>query len=435
LTHVTVLGAGLAGSEAAWQLAQRGIKVRLYEMRPAKMTPAHHGANFAELVCSNSFRADRLENAVGLLKEEMRNLDSLIMACADKHRLPAGGALAVDREGFAQEVTDKITSHPLIEVIYQEVQEVPAKGITVLATGPLTSPDLTEELGRITGEEFLYFYDAAAPIVDGESIDYDKVFWASRYDKGEKDYLNCPLNKEEYERFYQALITAEIHPIKGFEKEVFFEGCSPIEVMASRGPQTMLFGPLKPVGLRDPRDNQRPYAVIQLRRDNAVGTLFNMVGFQTHLKWGEQQRVFRLIPGLEQAEFVRYGTMHRNTFINSPRLLMSTTQLRKRPELLIAGQISGVEGYVESAASGLLAGINAARLQQGQEPLVAPRETALGSLLYYITSADPEDFQPMNITYGLLPGWPEKIRDKKEKNHRLAQRALDQLTQWKSLFN
>lgn len=434
MTHVTVLGAGLAGSEAAWQLAQRGVRVRVYEMRPTKMTPAHHGPHFAELVCSNSFRADRVENAVGLLKEEMRQLDSLVMACAEKHRLPAGGALAVDREGFALEVTKRVSEHPLIEVILQEVEQVPTEGIMVLATGPLTSPALTADLGRITGEDFLYFYDAAAPIIDGETIDYEKVFWASRYDKGDKDYLNCPMNKEEYEQFYHALITAEIHPIRAFEKEIFFEGCMPIEVMASRGPQTMLFGPLKPVGLTNPRSSERPYAVIQLRRDNAIGTLFNMVGFQTHLKWGEQQRVFRMIPGLEQAEFARFGTMHRNTFINSPRLLQPTTQVKNRPNLLIAGQISGVEGYVESAASGLIAGINAARLAQAQEPLVPPRETALGSLLYYITATDPKGFQPMNITYGLLPPWPEKIRDKKEKNLRLAKKALAELEQWKSLI-
>lgn len=432
MTHVKVLGAGLAGCEAAWQIAEKGIKVYLYEMRPQKMTPAHQGSLCAELVCSNSFRADRLENAVGLLKEEMRQLGSLIMTCADRNRIPAGGALAVDREGFSREVTKLVTEHPLIELINEEVVKVPLDGITILATGPLTSETLTEDLGRITGEEFLYFFDAAAPIVDGETINFDKAFWASRYDKGDKDYLNCPLNKEEYERFYHALITAEIHPIKGFEKEIFFEGCMPIEVMASRGPQTMLFGPLKPVGLRDPRTGERPYAVIQLRRDNAVGTLFNMVGFQTHLKWGEQKGVFRLIPGLEQAEFVRYGTMHRNTFINSPRLLQPTTQLKKLPQLLIAGQISGVEGYVESAASGLLAGINAVRLAQGQEPVVLPRETALGSLLNYITTTDPEDFQPMNITFGIMPPWPVKIRDKKEKNLNLANRALKALAQWQS---
>lgn len=430
MSSVTVLGAGLAGSEAAWQLAQKGIKVRLYEMRPGKMTPAHKTADFAELVCSNSLRADRLENAVGLLKEELRRLDSLIMKCADNNRVPAGGALAVDRTDFAREVTAAITAHPLIEVIRQEVQAVPEEGITVLATGPLTSPSLAESLRYVTGEEFLYFYDAAAPIVDGETIDYEKVFWASRYDKGDDDYLNCPLNKEEYERFYEALISAEIHPLREFEKEIYFEGCMPIEVMAGRGPQTLLFGPLKPVGITDPRTNSRPYAVVQLRRDNAVGSLFNMVGFQTHLKWGEQQRVFRLIPGLEKAEFVRFGTMHRNTYINSPRLLRPTTQLQKDPRLLIAGQISGVEGYVESTASGLIAGLNAARLAQGESPLVPPRETAIGSLLNYITATDPDNFQPMNITYGLLPPWPERIRNKKEKNMRLAERALSELAKW-----
>lgn len=434
MNHVKVLGAGLAGSEAAWQIAQRGIKVYLYEMRPQKMTPAHKSASFAELVCSNSFRANPVENAVGLLKEEMRQLDSLIMSCADENQIPAGGALAVDREGFARAVTERVSAHPLIEIINEEVIKVPGEGITVLATGPLTSEALTEDLGRLTGEKFLYFYDAAAPIVEGETIDYEKVYWASRYDKGDKDYLNCPMNEDEYEKFYQALITAETHPLQSFEKEIFFEGCMPVEVMAARGPQTLLFGPLKPVGLNNPRTGERPYAVIQLRRDNAVGTLFNMVGFQTHLKWGEQQKVFRLIPGLEKAEFVRYGTMHRNTFLNSPRLLQSTTQLKKMPQLLIAGQISGVEGYVESAASGLISGINAARLVKGEEPLVPPGETAIGSLLNYITTTDADHFQPMNINFGLIPPWPERIRDKKEKNRNLAQRALEALAQWRKVL-
>lgn len=430
LTQVKVLGAGLAGCEAAWQIAQRGIRVSLYEMRPQKMTPAHQSASFAELVCSNSFRADSLENAVGLLKEEMRRLDSLIMSCADNNRIPAGGALAVDREGFSREVTERVASHPLIEIINEEVVGVPQEGITVLATGPLTSEALSEELGRLTGEDFLYFYDAAAPIIDGETIDYEKVYWASRYDKGEKDYLNCPLNQEEYDRFYHALITAEIHPLKDFEKKIFFEGCMPIEVMASRGPKTLLFGPLKPVGLKNPSTGELAHAVIQLRRDNAVGTLFNMVGFQTNLKWGEQRRVFRMIPGLEKAEFVRYGTMHRNTFLNAPRLLKATTQLKKMPQLLIAGQISGVEGYVEFAASGLIAGINGARLAEGQEAIVPPTETAIGSLLNYISSTDSDNFQPMNINFGIIPPWPEKIRDKKEKNRKIAQRALEAIEQW-----
>lgn len=430
MDHIIVIGAGLAGSEAAWQIAERGIRVRLYEMRPHKMTPAHHGQYFAELVCSNSLRADRPENAVGLLKEEMRLLNSLIMSCADTHRIPAGGALAVDREGFSREITRVLSEHSLIEVIREEVQELPPAGIVIIASGPLTSPDLARELGKLTGEDFLYFYDAAAPIVEGESIDYTKTFWASRYDKGDADYLNCPMNKEEYDRFFHALVSAEVHPLQDFEKEIYFEGCMPVEIMAGRGPQTLLFGPLKPVGLRNPHSEEKPYAVVQLRRDNAAGTLYNLVGFQTHLKWGEQKRVFQMIPGLENAEFARYGTMHRNTFINSPRLLLPTAQLKEHPHILVAGQLSGVEGYVESASSGLAAGINAARLFQEKEALELPRNTALGSLLHYITHAQADGFQPMNITFGLLPPWPEKIRDKKEKNLKLAHRALEDLRDW-----
>ncbi|MBZ4653154.1 MAG: Methylenetetrahydrofolate--tRNA-(uracil-5-)-methyltransferase trmFO [Peptococcaceae bacterium] len=429
---VTVIGAGLAGSEAAWQIAQRGIKVKLYEMRPDKMTPAHHTPYFAELVCSNSLRANNLENAVGLLKEEMRELRSLIMLCADENAVAAGGALAVDRTGFARAVTKRLAEHPRVEIIREEVKMLPRDGVTVLASGPLTSESLTDDLRKITGTDYLYFYDAAAPIVDGETINYDKVFWGSRYNKGTADYLNCPMNQEEYERFYQALISAEVHKLHEFEKEIYFEGCMPVEVMASRGPQTLLFGPLKPVGLADPRTNTRPYAVVQLRKDNAAGTLFNLVGFQTHLKWGEQQRVFRMIPGLEEAEFVRYGVMHRNTYINAPQILEITTQLKIRPDILIAGQISGVEGYVESAASGLISGINAARLARQQEPLIPPRNSAIGSLLYYITHASTEGFQPMNITFGLIPPWPEKIKDKKAKNLRIANRALEEIRKWKN---
>lgn len=433
MDFITVIGAGLAGSEAAWQIAERGIPVRLYEMRPDRMTPAHHGPNFAELVCSNSLRANNLENAVGLLKQEMRELSSLIMACADRHRIPAGGALAVDRQAFSQEVTNFVQGHPQIQVIREEVTRIPAEGIVVLATGPLTSEALARELLGLTGEKFLYFYDAAAPLVDGESINYEKVFWASRYGRGDADYLNCPLNKGEYERFYHELISAEVHGAREFEKEIFFEGCMPVEVTAGRGPQTLLFGPLKPVGLVNPHTGERPFAVVQLRRDNAAGTLFNMVGFQTHLKWGEQQRVFRLIPGLERAEFARFGVMHRNTFINSPALLLATTQLKNSPNLLIAGQLSGVEGYVESAAAGLIAGINAARLFAHKAPLVPPRETAVGALLNYIAHSDTESFQPMNITFGLLPPWPQKIRDKKMKNKLLAQRALEEIKKWSKL--
>lgn len=432
MNSVTVIGAGLAGSEAAWQIAQRGIKVKLYEMRPEKMTPAHHTSHFAELVCSNSLRANNLENAVGLLKEEMRELNSLIMLCADENAVAAGGALAVDRTGFSQAVTKRLQEHPLVEIIREEVKKIPEKGVTVLASGPLTSEALADDLQKLTGTDYLYFYDAAAPIVDGETINYDKVFWGSRYNKGTADYLNCPMNQEEYERFYQALISAEVQKLHDFEKEIYFEGCMPVEVMAGRGPQTLLFGPLKPVGIVDPRTNMRPYAVVQLRKDNAAGTLFNLVGFQTHLKWGEQQRVFRMIPGLEEAEFVRYGVMHRNTYINAPQILEITTQLKIRPDLLIAGQISGVEGYVESAASGLISGINAARLARQQEPLVPPRNSAIGSLLYYITHARAEGFQPMNITFGLIPPWPEKIKDKKAKNLQIAKRALEEIRIWKN---
>lgn len=432
MQYVTVIGAGLAGSEAAWQVAKRGIGVRLIEMRPDKQTPAHQSGKFAELVCSNSFRANNLENAVGVLKEEMRRLDSLIIKCADSNQVPAGGALAVDREAFAAEVTKKISENPLIEVIYQEAERIPKEGIIICATGPLTSDSLAKELLNLTGEEFFYFYDAAAPLVDAESIDYSKAFWASRYDKGDADYLNCPMDQAEYEKFYDALISAETHPLHEFEKKIYFEGCMPVEVMAKRGPQTLLFGPLKPVGLRNPAalENKRPYAVVQLRRDNAAATLFNIVGFQTNLKWDEQKRVFRMIPGLENANFMRFGVMHRNTFINSPKLLSPTTQLLARPNLLMAGQLSGVEGYVESAASGLLAGINAGRLWRQQPALIAPRESALGSMLYYITHTDADNFQPMNITFGLMPPLPENIRDKKKKKIMTAQRAIDSIEEF-----
>lgn len=433
--EIKVIGAGLAGSEAAWQIARRGIKVHLYEMRPVKMTPAHHSDLFAELVCSNSLRAAGITNAVGLLKEEMRQLDSLIMSCADQARIPAGGALAVDRVLFSRLVTEKIMEHPLIEVRREEVKTLPDNDqLTIIATGPLTSEKLVAEIARLTGEEYLYFYDAAAPIVYGDSIDFEQVFWGSRYNKGTADYLNCPMNEEQYRRFYEALVTAETHPLKEFEEEKFFEGCMPIEVMAQRGPQTLVFGPLKPVGLYDVRRNCRPYAVVQLRQDNQQASLFNMVGFQTHLKWGEQQRVFRLIPGLEKAEFARFGVMHRNTFINSPKVLAATTQLKRHPHIFMAGQLSGVEGYVESAASGLLAGINAGRCLLSREPLIAPEETALGALLHYITDPGRIDFQPMNITFGLLSPWPVRIKDKEKKNTLIAERALKALAVWKSLL-
>ncbi|WP_074951303.1 FADH(2)-oxidizing methylenetetrahydrofolate--tRNA-(uracil(54)-C(5))-methyltransferase TrmFO [Alicyclobacillus macrosporangiidus] len=424
---VIVIGAGLAGAEAAWQVARQGVPVRLYEMRPTRSTPAHHTDQFAELVCTNSLRAAAITNAVGLLKEEMRRLDSLILRAADAHAVPAGGALAVDRDGFSGAVTEALVSHPLVEVVREEVPEVPADGIVIVATGPLTSPSLSESIRRVVGGEYLYFYDAAAPIVQRESIDMDKVFLASRYGKGDAAYLNCPMTEEEFDRFYEALISAETAPLHDFEEEKYFEGCMPVEVMARRGKKTLLFGPMKPVGLTDPRTGRRPFAVVQLRQDNAAATLFNLVGFQTHLKWGEQKRVFRMIPGLEEAEFVRYGVMHRNTYINSPTALRPTYQTRKRDTLFFAGQITGVEGYVESAAAGLVAGINAGRLARGLEPVVMPQTTAIGSLAHYITHADPDHFQPMNATFGLFPPLSERVRDKKERAQRMAERALRDL--------
>ncbi|WP_066365002.1 FADH(2)-oxidizing methylenetetrahydrofolate--tRNA-(uracil(54)-C(5))-methyltransferase TrmFO [Neobacillus fumarioli] len=420
---INVVGAGLAGSEAAWQIARRGVKVKLYEMRPVKQTPAHHTDKFAELVCSNSLRANTLTNAVGVLKEEMRKLDSVIIAAADACSVPAGGALAVDRHEFAAKVTKMVKNHENVTVIHEEVTEIP-EGPTVIATGPLTSPELSAKLKNLTGEEYLYFYDAAAPIIEKDSINMEKVYLKSRYDKGEAAYLNCPMTEEEFNRFYDALISAETAPLKEFEKEIFFEGCMPIEVMAARGKKTMLFGPLKPVGLEDPRTGKRPFAVVQLRQDDAAGKLFNMVGFQTHLKWGAQKEVFRMIPGLENAEIVRYGVMHRNTFINSPKVLKATYQFRGREDLFFAGQMTGVEGYVESAASGLIAGINAARLVRGQQPVEFPQETAIGSMARYITTTSPDHFQPMNANFGLFPELPTRIKGKQERNLQYAERAL-----------
>ncbi|MGU3469642.1 FADH(2)-oxidizing methylenetetrahydrofolate--tRNA-(uracil(54)-C(5))-methyltransferase TrmFO [Paenibacillus sp. D51F] len=429
--HVTVIGAGLAGSEAAWQIASQGVPVHLYEMRPVTRTPAHHTDKFAELVCSNSLRANGLANAVGVLKEEMRRLGSLVLGSADRNAVPAGGALAVDRDGFSGDITQTLRNHPLITVSNEEITSIPEDGITVIATGPLTAPALSGAIKDLMGEEYFYFYDAAAPIVEKDSIDMDKVYLASRYDKGEAAYLNCPMTEEEFEIFHEALITAETAALKEFEKEVYFEGCMPIEVMAQRGKQTVLFGPMKPVGLIDPRTGKLPHAVIQLRQDNAAGTLYNLVGFQTHLKWGEQKRVFSLIPGLENAEFVRYGVMHRNTFINSPKLLESTYQFKGRENLFFAGQMTGVEGYVESAASGLLAGLNAGRLAKGLEPLVLPAETALGSMAGYITTADFRHFQPMNANFGLFPPLEKRIRNKKEKNEMIAARAIEAVETFK----
>ena len=429
MKKVNIIGAGLAGSEAAWQLAQRGIPVRLYEMRPKKYSPAHHTDAFGELVCSNSLRANNIENAVGLLKEEMRRLDSLIMKCADDNQVPAGGALAVDREKFSAQITETIKQHPLIEIIYEEVTTVPEDEITIIATGPLTEGAMADYVKQVTSQDDLYFYDAAAPIVTAESINYEKAFWASRYDKGDADYLNCPMTEEEYNRFYDALTTAELIETKEFEKEKFFEGCMPIEAMASRGRQTLLFGPMKPVGLVDHRrEEEEFYAVVQLRKDNQEGTLFNIVGFQTRMKWGEQKRVLQMIPGLEHAEIVRYGVMHRNTFVNSPIALESTCRIKSREQLFLAGQITGVEGYVESTASGLVAGINAARMYQQQELLKFPLTTAIGGLMNYIVTADPKHFQPMNVNFSLIPPLEgKKIRNKKEKNAIIAQRALNDL--------
>lgn len=426
MKKIIIAGAGLAGSEAAWQAAERGVKVELYEMRPEHMTPAHKTGEFAELVCSNSLRGAGLENAVGVLKEEMRRLGSVVMEAADATKVPAGGALAVDRHGFSQRITEKVSNHPNVTVIHKELTEIPMEddAVTIVATGPLTAGALAEDIKKRVGQGYFYFYDAAAPIVTLESVDMTRAWRASRYDKGEAAYINCPMTKEEYTAFWNALVTAEKAPTHDFEKEIFFEGCMPVEVMASRGEDTLLFGPLKPVGLDDPRTGKRPYAVVQLRQDNAEGTLYNIVGFQTHLKWPEQRRVFAMIPGLENAEFVRYGVMHRNTFINSPLALLSTMQLKDEPRLFFAGQMTGVEGYVESASSGLVAGINAARLVMGKEPVVFPEATAHGALCHYITTADAKKFQPMNVNFGLMPKPAERIRDKKLKKQKIAEAAL-----------
>ncbi|MGN4928652.1 FADH(2)-oxidizing methylenetetrahydrofolate--tRNA-(uracil(54)-C(5))-methyltransferase TrmFO [Bacillus cereus group sp. MYBK14-1] len=421
---VNVIGAGLAGSEAAYQIAKRGVQVRLYEMRPVRQTPAHHTDKFAELVCSNSLRANTLTNAVGVIKEEMRLMDSVIIRAADECSVPAGGALAVDRHEFAAKVTEYVKNHPNVTVMNEEITDIP-EGTTIIATGPLTSPDLSAKLKELTGEDYFYFYDAAAPIVEKDSIDMNKVYLKSRYDKGEAAYLNCPMTEEEFDRFYEALIAAETVPLKEFEKEIFFEGCMPVEVMASRGRQTLVFGPMKPVGLEDPKTGKTPYAVVQLRQDDAAGTLYNIVGFQTHLKWGPQKEVLQLIPGLENAEIVRYGVMHRNTFINSPNLLRPTYQYKQRDDLFFAGQMTGVEGYVESAASGLLAGINAARLVQGEEPVVLPPVTAMGSMANYITATNAKNFQPMNANFGLFAPLEKKIKKKAERNEAYAARALE----------
>lgn len=423
---VKVIGAGLAGCEAAWQLAKRGIDVRLYEMKPKKYSPAHSNENFAELVCSNSLKADRIENACGLLKEEMRLFDSVMMEAADISRVPAGGALAVDRDIFSQYITDKIKGHPLITVINEEVTEIDPGDYTIIATGPLTSDGLFPAIANLTGEDELYFYDAAAPIVTAESINRSKVFKAARYDKGTADYINCPMTKDEYTSFYNELINAETAPIKDFENNKVFEGCMPVEVMAKRGEQTLVFGPLKPVGLVNPKTGKDDaYAVVQLRQDNKEGTLYNLVGFQTNLKWGEQKRVFSMIPGLENAEFVRYGVMHRNTYINAPKTLNRYYQMKRFPKIFFAGQITGVEGYVESASSGILAGYNMAKLLQDEAMFEPSQKTCIGALPLYISSGTITNFQPMNANFGIIEGLGEKIRNKAERYNKIALRALD----------
>ena len=423
MEKVKVIGAGLAGSEAAWQLAQRGIQVELYEMKPHKKSPAHHVDTFAELVCSNSLRGDRLENAVGLLKEELRRLDSLIIRCADATRVEAGGCLAVDRYGFSQMVTDEIRKHPNITVIEEEVTQVP-EGPVIIASGPLTSDALSDAIGRYFGAQYLHFFDAAAPLVTAESIDMTKAWWQSRYDRGTPDYINCAMNKEEYEAFMRELLAAETADVHGFEKNNVFEGCMPVEVMASRGFETLRFGPLKPVGLTDPNTGREPYAVVQLRQDNADKTIFNLVGFQTHLKFGEQKRVFSMIPALRNAEFVRYGVMHRNTFLRSPGLLDRYYADLRNPMVAFAGQMTGVEGYVESTASGFLAAVAMAAKVQGRELPDFPKTTAIGALGLYISDTTVENFQPMNVNFSIISPLEQRIRKKAEKNLAIANRAL-----------
>ena len=429
--NVTVIGAGLAGSEAAWQLAQRGIDVTLREMKPEKKTPAHETEYFAELCCSNSLRSDQLENAVGLLKEELRRLGSLILQCADATRVEAGGALAVDRHGFARMVTEQIRSHPRITVVPGEVTEIP-EGEVVIASGPLTSDALAERLQALLGEDSaLHFFDAAAPLVAADSVDMDKAWMGSRYDRGTADYVNCPMTEEEYDAFWQALTTAEEAPVHGFEDKQVFEGCRPVEVMARRGHDTLCYGPLKPRGLKDPRTGREPYAVVQLRRDNAQGSVYNLVGFQTHLRFPEQRRVFSMIPALHDAEFLRYGVMHRNTFLNSPRLLDRYYRLKKAPRISFAGQMTGVEGYVESAASGFLVGVETARRLRGLPPVDFPRETAVGALGLYVSDTSVTAFQPMNINFGIIPPLDHRVKGKRNKNAELSARSLAIIEQLK----
>jgi len=445
---IHIIGGGLAGSEAAWQAASLGVRVVLHEMRPVRPTAVHKTDRLAELVCSNSFRGDKLDNAVGLLKEEMRRLGSLVMRAADEHRVPAGAALAVDRERFSQAITDAIASQPLISLERSEITNVPADPSMfplIIATGPLTSDSLSADIAALVGGDHLYFYDAISPIVLAETIDMTRVFRASRWDRslrgtdsmaacgvddGQGDYLNCPLTKDEYDRFYDALVTAESATVHDFDKEKFFEGCLPIEVMAHRGRDTLRYGPMKPVGLPDPRSGRVPYAVVQLRQDNIAGDHFSLVGFQTQLKWGEQARVLAMIPGLERAEFVRFGMVHRNTYINGPTVLRETWQTKARSDLLFAGQISGVEGYVESAASGLMAGRNAAALVRGEEPRIPPRTTAIGALAFYVSHADPRNYQPTNITFGIMAAPDPGVKHKKDRKQAVSERALRALEDW-----
>ena len=427
---VIVIGAGLAGSEAAWQLAQRGIPVELREMKPHKMSPAHHTPHFGELVCSNSLRSDQLENAVGLLKEELRRCGSLIMACADEHRVEAGGALAVDRHAFAAAITEKIKNHPNITVVEGEVTEIPAEGNVIIASGPLTSDALSEKIADLFPDsKYLNFFDAAAPLVTFESVDMDSAWFASRYDRGTPDYINCPMTEEEYQAFWEALTTAQEAEVHGFEDAGVFEGCMPVEVMARRGRDTLCYGPLKPVGLKDPKTGKEPFAVVQLRKDNAQGSIYNIVGFQTHLRFPEQKRVFSMIPALRNAEYVRYGVMHRNTFLDSPRLLDRYYRVRGQERLMFAGQITGVEGYVESTASGCLAAIELANRLLGMEPVDFPRETAMGALSLYVSDPSVVNFQPMNINFGLIPQLGYRVKGKRNKNAEISKRALEKLAE------
>ena len=427
---VIVIGAGLAGSEAAWQLAQRKIPVRLYEMKPHKMTPAHHSPDFGELVCSNSLRSDQLENAVGLLKEELRRSGSLIMECADATRVEAGGALAVDRNAFSAAITQKIRSHPLITVVEEEVTEIPGDGEVIIASGPLTSDALSDAIGRLFPDsKYLNFFDAAAPLITFDSVDMESAWFASRYDRGTPDYINCPMTEAEYDAFWTALVSAQEAEVHGFEDAGVFEGCMPVEVMARRGRQTLCYGPLKPVGLRDPKTGKEPFAVVQLRKDNAQGSIYNIVGFQTHLKWPEQKRVFSMIPALKNAQFVRYGVMHRNTFLDSPRLLDRYYRVRGNERIVFAGQITGVEGYVESTASGFVAAVELARRLKGQPAADFSQETAMGALALYISNETVTQFQPMNINFGLIPPLGYRVKGKRNKNAELSKRALDALAQ------